>query len=166
MSYIRGEYGEYAAFRIITPSTLCHLIEREIPGAITCVMGFDAKTAMLRLVSGDTLPFALNNRMRKIPVGDDYGVSSAAAYWRRTIITTDISRDPRWEGYRQVAREAGLHSCASTPAITAEDGLLGVLTVFLKNRGGPHKRHTELMQAAATLLPPAIGTASPGSRQR
>ncbi|MDN3519703.1 GAF domain-containing protein [Aquisalimonas lutea] len=156
MSCIRGGQARIDASQRIAPNALCHLLEREIRGAIVSIMAFDAGAATLQLIVGDSLPPLLRQKTRRVRVGDPFGTCGAAAYWRNTIITRDLQRDPRWRNYRTAARRAGLRSCWSTPIITPDDGLLGTLAVYSNRVGSPDPRAVDMTSAVASLLAPTL----------
>ncbi|MDN3517274.1 GAF domain-containing protein [Aquisalimonas lutea] len=156
MSCIRGSQARIDTSQRIAPEALCHLLEREIRGSVASVMAFDAATATLQLIAGNSLPTLLRQRTRRIRVGAQFGSCGAAAYWRNTIVTRDIQRDPRWKNVRTAARRAELRSCWSTPIITPDHGLLGTLAVYTNRVGSPEPRAVEMTSAVASLLVPSL----------
>ena len=50
-----------------------------------------------------------------IAIGPSVGSCGTAAYRRERVCVSDIASDPLWDAYRELALQAGLRACWSTP---------------------------------------------------
>ena len=90
----------------------------------------DDKGTMLVHGAAPSLPDEFNAAVSGVPIRPATGSWGAAAQSGSPVYVEDISRDPRWEPWRDVALAHGLRACWSTP-IKAPDGrLLGVFSNY------------------------------------
>src|SRR5690606_24313943 len=54
------------------------------------------------------------------PISENTGSCGAAAALKKQIIVSDISTDPKWTDYREVALTHGLKACWSNPLISTD----------------------------------------------
>ncbi len=98
----------------------------------------------LRLTSAVGLPEDLLSAWLELPGGTSGGPAGAAASTGSTVIDPDVRTAPTWSDYREIAERAGIRSSWAVP-VTASGGLLGVITVFRRNRGTPHRDELDLV---------------------
>ena len=53
------------------------------------------------------------------PIGPEVGSCGAAAFRREPVLSREVAADPRWAGYVEVAHEAGVRACWSTPVFSS-----------------------------------------------
>ncbi|MFC5775695.1 bifunctional diguanylate cyclase/phosphodiesterase [Ectobacillus antri] len=74
----------------------------------------------------DTYTHALNG----VRFGPGIGSCGTAAYLKQLIIVEDISTDPYWEHYKDLALTHGLKSCWSLPIFSSNNEVLGTFAIY------------------------------------
>jgi signal transduction histidine kinase/ABC-type multidrug transport system ATPase subunit len=98
----------------------------------------------LRLTAAVGMPAALMVAWGDLPTGADGGPVGAAADRDITIVDHDVRSARTWRPYRSIADEAGIRSSWAVP-VTSSGGLVGVITVFRRNLGTPHRDELALV---------------------
>jgi ABC-type multidrug transport system ATPase subunit/signal transduction histidine kinase len=98
----------------------------------------------LRLSAAVGVPPELVAAWQDLPCDTGGGPVGAAAALATTVIDRDVRTAESWAGYRPIAAAAGIRSAWSVP-VTGSTGLLGVITVFRRNRGTPHRDEIDLV---------------------
>jgi two-component system cell cycle sensor histidine kinase/response regulator CckA len=132
------------------------VIELRDPSARCSIFLPDPDGSILRLKAAPKLPASLARALDGLPIGPLAGASGAAAYRKERVIVADVTVDPLYEHSREPLREHRLRSCWSTPIVSREGALLGVVAVY---RRRPHvPDHTEIgaVEEAAHLARIAI----------
>ena len=88
-------------------------------------------------------------------IGPDVGSCGTAAFRRQLVISPDISRDPLWQGFRELALAHGLKACWSTPII-ASGKVLGTFAFYYRTPRGPSAPERMLVEACVHLCAIAI----------
>ncbi len=130
---------------------LVKAVESEQPSARCAILLLDRDGKHLRLGAAGNLPAVYQTALDGLRIGDGVGACGTAAYTGRRVITEDIETDPRWEGARERAREAGLRACWSEPVLSAGGGVLGTFAVYRNQPGGPSVEDIERMRIAVEL---------------
>ena len=94
-----------------------------------------------------------------VPVGDGNGARGTAAARRARVIVEDIETDPLFDCYRDEARLAGFRSVWSTPLLTRQGDLVGVLSTQFSHVHRPTQREIRLVDLYARLAADAIHAA-------
>ncbi|MBI3650856.1 MAG: MEDS domain-containing protein [Acidobacteria bacterium] len=79
------------------------------------------------------------------------GACGTAYQEQRRVIVEDVESDPIFAPYREAARKAGFRACHSTPLITRNGHLIGVLTVHFRQSYKPTEREMRLMDLYARM---------------
>ncbi len=98
----------------------------------------------LRMTASVGMPAALHSAWFDLPCAVDGGPPGAAALTQSTVIDADVREAHAWRPFRELAEQAGIRSSWAVP-VTAGGGLLGVITVFRRNRGTPHRDEIDLV---------------------
>lgn len=61
----------------------------------------------------------------------------------QSTVVADIEKDPDFASYRNTAKRAGFRSIQSTPLITQDGKLVGIVSVHFAAPGGPTRSHGE-----------------------
>jgi signal transduction histidine kinase len=113
------------------------------------------KGGRLRLAYELGLPTALVRALANLPVGSDGGPVGLAAAEERTIVDPDLRRSAVWEPGRGVAGSDATGSLSSVPVVGSA-GLLGVISVFHRTQGQPHRDELDLIALYAVHAASAI----------
>jgi ABC-type multidrug transport system ATPase subunit/signal transduction histidine kinase len=102
----------------------------------------------LRLTAAVGLPQDLLAEWSVLPEGSAGGPAGAAAATETTVIDQDVRTARSWVDYRVIAERAHIRSSWAVP-VSGSGGLLGVITVFRRNRGTPHRDELDLVKLYA-----------------
>ncbi len=128
---------------------LTRLVECQRPGAICAVML--ARRDRLHVAAGTHLPEEIRRILEDLPITELSLTCGAAACANRMVISANLSTDPRWFLYRDLAKALGVWSCWSVPILSAHGAVLGTVALYQPVPGVPDKEDTELLEAACRL---------------
>ncbi|AYF76894.1 GAF domain-containing protein [Nocardia yunnanensis] len=97
---------------------------------LVSVLLADPDGAHLRHGAAPSLPEFYNAAIDGIATGEGVGSCGTAAYRRAPVIVTDIGTDPFWDDFRELAEQAGLAACWSTPILARDGSLLGTFAMY------------------------------------
>jgi serine phosphatase RsbU (regulator of sigma subunit) len=118
---------------------------------ICSVLIFDEEAHCLREGAAPGLPEAYNQIVDGIGIGPDIGSCGSAAYERQPVFATDISSDPHWANFADLAKTFGLGACCSTPVFSSEGSLLGTVAMYYREPHKPSAHDRELIRMATHL---------------
>jgi PAS domain S-box-containing protein len=84
----------------------------------------------LRLGAAPSLPEGYNQIVDSVAIGPNVGSCGTAAYRKETVIVEDITTDPLWANYRDLALAYGFRACWSTPILSTEGTVLGTFAGY------------------------------------
>jgi ABC-type multidrug transport system ATPase subunit/signal transduction histidine kinase len=102
----------------------------------------------LHLTASVGLPEDLLSAWRELPMGPARSPAGAAASTGSTVIDPDVRQARTWDAHLEIAERVGIRSSWSVP-VSGSGGLLGVITVFRRNRGTPHRDELDLVSLYA-----------------
>lgn len=114
-------------------NTLARVIEEQSGLCLCSILLADKEGKHLKHGAAPSLPEGYNRIVEGIPVADGAGSCGTAAYRRELVLSADISTDPRWVRYREVALKHGLRSCWSSPILASNGDLLGTYAMYFKD---------------------------------
>ncbi|MFB6438053.1 SpoIIE family protein phosphatase [Streptomyces sp. NPDC056411] len=135
---------------------MARAIEELSPELIVSVLLLDADGRHLRHGAGPSLPDFYNQAVDGITVGPEVGCCGTAAYLRAPVVATDIATDPQWDDYREVAAQAGVAACWSTPIMGTDGRLLGTFAMYHRTPKAPKEKDVALSAAFARIVALAI----------
>jgi ABC-type multidrug transport system ATPase subunit/signal transduction histidine kinase len=98
----------------------------------------------LRLTAAVGLPEDLLVNWSDLPADASGGPAGAAAAADSPVIDSDVRTAGTWATFRSIAERANIRSSWAVP-VTGSGGLLGVITVFRRSRGTPHRDELDLV---------------------
>lgn len=104
---------------------------------VTSVLLLSGDGSRLYHGAGPNLPQSYRTAIDGSEIGPTAGSCGTAAYLRRPVYATDITTDPLWEGYRDLALAHGLRSCWSTPIRGPDGSVIGTFAIYHRTVGGP-----------------------------
>ncbi|MCZ7375151.1 GAF domain-containing protein [Micromonospora sp. WMMC250] len=110
----------------------------------------------LRHGAAPSLPDFYNRAIDGIATGEGVGSCGTAAHRREPVIVTDITTDPFWADFRQLADQAGLAACWSTPILARDGGLLGTFAMYHRTPRVPQDTDLALIRVFAGTAALAI----------
>jgi two-component system, cell cycle sensor histidine kinase and response regulator CckA len=126
-------------------------VQSEDPTMICAIMVTDQTGKFLLVASAPGLPDAYIQKLNGLKVGPDSGSCGTAAYSNRRVVTEDVELDPRWECFRDAARQAQLRSCWSQPITDSSGHVAGTFSVYHRFPLLPSADEIQLIDAACAL---------------
>lgn len=130
------------------------LLDTQIPGTRSSIVLL--KDGRLHTATSPHLPAAYCQALEGRPIGPTAGSCGTACYTGETVITEDVTTDPRWDSYKQLALRHGLRACWSMPIPSNEGGVLGSFATYCDQPARPSARVLEIMGMATRLAAVAI----------
>jgi hypothetical protein len=110
----------------------------------------------LRHGAAPSLPDFYNHAIDGIATGEGVGSCGTAAHRREPVIVTDITTDPFWTDFRELAGQAGLAACWSTPILARDGALLGTFAMYHRTPRVPQDTDLALARVFAGTAALAI----------
>lgn len=137
--------------------TLARLIESQTLEPTYCsFLLVDRDGQRLRHGAAPSLPTEYNHLIDGVAIGPEVGSCGTAAYHVASVIVEDISLDPLWAAFRELALSYGLRACWSTPILSCDGQVLATFAMYhpFPYKPVPHDR--ELLIKATYLARIAI----------
>jgi PAS domain S-box-containing protein len=103
-------------------------------------------------LSAPGLPVPYCEAVNGIKIGPKVGSCGTAMFFKQTVITADISTDPLWEDFRELALKYDLRSCWSFPIINSHNEVLATIAAYHKYPKVPTDKELKIMDVACNLL--------------
>ncbi|WP_176167219.1 sensor domain-containing protein [Mesobacillus jeotgali] len=126
-------------------------IEGFTQGAYCSILLADEEGKKLQHGSSPHLPAVYNKAVDGIPIGPTIGSCGTAAYWRKTVVVTDIGSDPLWEDYRDLALSHDLKACWSSPVFDNDAKVIGTFGIYYCSESLPRDKDMEIIAKATDL---------------
>src|SRR5271156_4075305 len=131
----------------------CKLAERALPGSIAVIMLLDGNR--LRRGAAPSLPQYILE-VDGFEIDARVGTCSAAAARKERVVVSDITKDPNWARYLDLAAKHGLRSGWATPILSSGDAVLGTFALYWRDSRSPGLRHLQIIDQVVRLLAFAI----------
>lgn len=131
----------------------CKLTERALPGALAIVMLLQGNR--LRRGAAPSFPKYIAE-VDGFEIDPNLGTCSAAAARKERVITPDITKDPHWANYLDLAAKHGLRSGWATPILSSHDTVLGTFALYWADPRSPSAHHLQIIDQVVRLLALAI----------
>ncbi|MEU4877103.1 SpoIIE family protein phosphatase [Streptomyces sp. NPDC021608] len=135
---------------------MCQVIEELSPDVIVSVLLADEDGRRLHHGAAPSLPGFYNEAIDGIATGEGVGSCGTAAHRRQKVIVTDIADDPLWDDFRDLAEQAGLAACWSTPILARDGRLLGTFAMYHRTPRTPQDTDLALARLFADTAALAI----------
>jgi diguanylate cyclase (GGDEF)-like protein/PAS domain S-box-containing protein len=135
---------------------LMHLVESQLTAICGSILLLDDDGIHLRHGAAPSLAAAYTKAVDGTQVGPKAGSCGTAVYRRETVIVADITRDPLWEEFRELAMTHGYRSCWSTPIMSHQGAVLGTFALYSTTVREPTAVETRLIDAATRIAGIAI----------
>lgn len=107
-------------------------------------------------VSAPRLPAEYSTAIDGVRIGPAVGSCGTAAYRGEQVIVEDIATDPLWKDYKDLALDAGLRACWSTPILGADGGVLGSFAIYYGRPRRPDVADLDLIAQVTNLASIAL----------
>ena len=123
---------------------LCRIVEELAAGSLASILLLDQDGKRLRHGAAPSLPASYTKAIDGGPIGPSAGSCGTAAYRGEKVFVSDISTDPLWADYRELALAHGLRACWSTPILSSEGAVLGTFAIYAREPRQITDRETEI----------------------
>jgi two-component system, cell cycle sensor histidine kinase and response regulator CckA len=135
---------------------LCADLEQLNSGMLCSVLLLDSDGVTLRGGAAPSLAQEYCQAVDPLKIGPNAGSCGTAVYRKQPVIVSDISTDPLWADYRQVALAHGLRACWSTPIPSQDGSMLGTFAIYYREPRTPDAQHLQIIAHATHLVALAI----------
>jgi diguanylate cyclase (GGDEF)-like protein/PAS domain S-box-containing protein len=135
---------------------VARFVEEQSSEVLTSILLLDPDGVHLRHGAAPSLPDSYTEAVDGIAIGPGVGCCGTAAYRRARVVVSDIANDPLWSDYRQLALDAGLRACWSTPVLATDGALLGTFAMYYREARRPDPHDLELVGMAMHVVSIAV----------
>jgi PAS domain S-box-containing protein len=135
---------------------LCQSFENQFAPGACSVLLLEPDGAHVRHAAAPSLPPRYIAAIDGSAIGPAAGSCGTAAYTGSQVIVSDISTDPRWADYRDVALRDGLRACWSTPIFSENGKVLGTFAIYYRDTRVPGTLELRLIERATYLASIAL----------
>lgn len=137
--------------------SLLRVIERvSSAGLLASVLLLDDDGRHLRHAAAPSLPKAYCDAIDGVEIGPAVGSCGTAAFRRSQVIVRDIADDPLWADYKDLALQAGLRACWSTPIFGVGGRLLGTFALYYPMPCSPSQGDRALIEVLVRTVSLAV----------
>src|SRR6202166_3939169 len=135
---------------------LCETIDAQASNIKSAVILMAADGMHLRPAAGPRLPKAWVEAITPLKIGPCVGSCGTAASLKQRVIVSDISTDPLWAGYRDLALSHGLRAAWSQPLLSKNQQVLGTFGMYYPEQRTPSEADLLLIEGAGHIAVIAI----------
>jgi PAS domain S-box-containing protein len=135
---------------------LCRYVEAASPNVLVSILLVSGDGKSLRHGAAPSLPKSYTEAIDGALIGPRAGSCGTAVYRREPVIVSDLSTDPLWENYRELALPHGLRACWSTPIFSTAREVIGTFALYSREPGNPATEHQNLIEQMTHLAAVAI----------
>jgi diguanylate cyclase (GGDEF)-like protein/PAS domain S-box-containing protein len=110
----------------------------------------------LHIGAASSLPAEYNAAIEGISTGEGEGSCGTAVARGELVVVADISIDPLWRDYRDLALGHGLRACWSLPIKDARGAVLGTFAAYYRESRAPGPQELRLLETAGHIASIAI----------
>src|SRR5262245_21986700 len=111
---------------------LVQLVESHTTGMLCSILVLDRDGVRLRHAAAPSLPESYIKAIDGSSIGPKAGSCGTAAYFKKTVVVTDIHEDPVWDDFRELAIAHGLRACWSSPILSHTAQVLGTFAMYYR----------------------------------
>ena len=135
---------------------LCRLVEELSKGSLSSILLLDPDGKRLWHGAAPSLPKSYTDAIDGVFIGQAAGSCGTAAYRKEPVIVSDISQDPLWANYRDLALPHGLRACWSTPVLASDGRVLGTFAIYFREPRSPTPQQQNIIDQITDLASIAI----------
>ena len=139
-----------------TLDATARIVEAKNPGLRCSILLLDADKKFIIGGAGPSLPPEYNAAVEGLRVGPAVGSCGTAAFWNVPVVVENIAEDPLWRDLRDVAAQAGVAACWSTPVTASNGDVLGALALYSSEPSAPTRSRMDGLELAARMVGLAI----------
>lgn len=135
---------------------VCRSVESLAPSMLCSVMLTDKGGTHLLSAAAPSLSDEYNREFDRIPIGPTDGSCGSAADFAKPSLANNISTDPLWRNYAQIALAHGLRSCWSHPILSSSGTLLGTFAVYHQRPREPQTSDLKIVERVSSIAALAV----------
>jgi PAS domain S-box-containing protein len=135
---------------------LCLLVEEQSTGVLASILLMDQNGKQLRHGAAPNLPKTYTEAIDGAFIGPAVGSCGTAAYRAEQVIVSDITTDPLWANFRDLALAHSLRACWSTPIFSSEGKVIGTFAMYYSKPRSPSSLEQETIKHITHLAGVAI----------
>ncbi len=137
-------------------AALMRVIEAQSPNMLCSVLLLDPDGVHLRHGAAPNLPEEYTRAVDGVAIGANVGSCGTAAFRREAVFTEDVTTDPLWADFRDLALRHGLRACWSSPIFDNHRRVLGTFAMYYRQPCRPTAQHLWLIDIATQTAAIAI----------
>jgi GAF domain-containing protein len=137
-------------------SNLVLMIESQSPEMLCSILLLSADGNHVQHAVAPSLPQNYIKAVDGSPIGPKHGSCGTAMFRGKPVIVTDISTDPLWDDYRDLASAIGVAACWSTPIMSSKGKVLGSFAMYYREPRAPNSQEKHFTDIATKLAARAI----------
>jgi diguanylate cyclase (GGDEF)-like protein len=102
------------------------------------------------------LPESFIKAICGVKIGPNAGSCASSAFLGEAVVVSDIASDPLWENWRDLALSSGIRASWSTPILSTQGMVLGIITLYYVKSHRPSPKESEMIQTYIYLAAMAI----------
>lgn len=141
-------------------------VEQKNPDMLCSVLLMDHEGRRLKLGAAPSLPGFFNSAIGGGDCHVGQGSCGVCAATGERVIVEDIQTHPDWDGYQQLAADAGLAACWAEPIKSAAGKVIGVFAIYHRRVRAPEADDIQLITQAANMAGIAIEQSRASNEQK
>ena len=138
-------------------NSILETVEAHIKDSIVSVQLLNKQTKTLYTLAAPHLPKTIIDFIEGITIGPKIGpCETATAFLKKKVIVSNIEQHDFSEDYKTIALKNSLKSCWSFPILSSTNQVLGVFTIYNKNKRSPSDNELKIILDATNLCSVAI----------
>ncbi|GGJ57092.1 diguanylate cyclase (GGDEF)-like protein/PAS domain S-box-containing protein [Anoxybacillus voinovskiensis] len=150
---------EFVAKEMPLSYILCEItrtVETIRPHLLCSILLLNDETNRLYHGAAPSLPEKYIEAINGCQIGPEVGSCGTAAFRKEFVIVSDISTDPLWQHYKEVALAHGLRSCWSLPIFSSTKKVIGTFGIYQRDVSIPQEEDLEVVSTFSALAGLAI----------
>ncbi len=135
---------------------LALVIEQQLLGMLCSILLLDESGTRLWNGASPSLGASYIEAINGVTIGPKVGSCGTAAYLRERVIVSDITTDPLWDDYRELALSHNLKACWSQPIFSSSGKVLGTFAMYYREPIQPDAYSLNLIEDAIHIAGIAI----------
>ncbi len=124
--------------------------------AFASILFLDADGVRLRHGAAPSLPEDYQQAIDGQPIGPAAGSCGTAAFTKKPVYVSDISTDPLWKNYKDIALQHGLRACWSIPVLSSRSEVLATIALYHSEPRLPQKEDLRALETTVRTAGIAI----------
>ncbi|MBE9464183.1 PAS domain-containing protein [Dyadobacter subterraneus] len=111
-----------------------------------------AKNGRLYNWASPSLPPEYVEAIQGFVIGNNFGSCGSAAFLKKPVIVSDVTKDLRWADYKDLALKYGLRACWSHPILNAEGKVIATLGIYYHEVKEPVEEELKVIEKSNAIL--------------